>query len=36
MFNKNRPVIQSSGYNGNEPTRIYPHGLKEKPMSEFG
>ena len=34
--NKNRPIIQSSGYNGKEPTRVCPHCGKEKPVSEFG
>ena len=38
MSNKNsdRPNIQSSGYNGSEPTRICPHCGKEKPLSDFG
>lgn len=37
-INKNpkNPKIQSSGYNGSEPTRICPHCGKEKPLSEFG
>ncbi len=34
--NKQRPIIQSSGYNGREPTRICPHCDKEKPLSDFG
>lgn len=34
--NQNRPVIQSHGYNGSEPTRICPHCENEKPLSEFG
>ena len=34
--NPERPVIQSHGYNGSEPTRICPHCGKEKPLSEFG
>lgn len=34
--NKDRPIIQSHGYNGSEPTRICPHCGKEKPLSEFG
>ena len=34
--NEERPVIQSNGYNGSEPTRICPHCKKEKPISEFG
>lgn len=33
---KQRPIIQSSGYNGSEPTRICPHCGKEKPLSDFG
>ena len=28
--NKQRPIIQSSGYNGSEPTRICPHCGKGK------
>ena len=34
--NQDRPIIQSHGYNGSEPTRICPHCGKEKPLSEFG
>ena len=34
--NKKRPIIQSNGYNGHEPTRICPHCGKEKPLSDFG
>lgn len=34
--NQDRPIIQSHGYNGREPTRICPHCHKEKPLSEFG
>lgn len=34
--NSEKPIIQSSGYNGSEPTRVCPHCEKEKPMSEFG
>ena len=34
--NNDRPIIQSHGYNGSEPTRICPHCGKEKPLSEFG
>lgn len=34
--NTSRPIIQSSGYNGSEPTRICPHCRQEKPLSEFG
>lgn len=33
--NKQRPIIQSSGYNGSEPTRICPH-CGKKPLSDFG
>ena len=29
--NQDRPIIQSHGYNGREPTRICPHCHKEKP-----
>lgn len=34
--NDKRPIIQSSGYNGKEPTRICPKCGKEKPLTEFG
>ena len=34
--NDKRPIIQTSGYNGIEPTRICPNCGKEKPISEFG
>lgn len=34
--NSKQPKVQSSGYNGREPTRICPHCNKEKPLSEFG
>ena len=34
--NTYRPIIQSNGYNGSEPTRICPHCKKEKPISDFG
>lgn len=34
--NNDRPIIQSHGYNGSEPTRICPHCKQEKPLSEFG
>ena len=34
--NDKRPIIQTSGYNGSEPTRICPNCGKEKPISEFG
>lgn len=35
-FNLDRPIIQSSGYNGVEPTRICPNCKVEKPISLFG
>ncbi len=34
--NDQQPIIQSSGYNGSEPTRICPHCGEEKPISCFG
>lgn len=34
--NDRKPIIQSHGYNGSEPTRICPHCGIEKPLSEFG
>ena len=34
--NHQRPIIQVSGYNGSESTRICPHCGKEKPISDFG
>ena len=34
--NNEKPTVQTSGYNGHEPTRICPHCRKEKPLSEFG
>ena len=34
--NTKKPIIQSRGYNGSEPTRICPHCGKEKPLSDFG
>lgn len=34
--NSDRPIIQSSGYNGSEPTRICPKCGREKPISKFG
>ena len=34
--NKNNPILQTSGYNGSEPTRVCPHCETEKPLSEFG
>ena len=33
--NNETPIIQSSGYNGSEPTRICPHCGQEKPLSDF-
>ena len=36
MVNDKRPVIQTQGYNGSEPTRMCPHCGKEKPRSDFG
>ncbi len=35
-LNTSRPIIQSHGYNGSEPTRICPKCGVEKPLSEFG
>lgn len=34
--NDKRPIVQSSGYNGSEPTRICPNCGEEKPISDFG
>ena len=34
--NNDRPIIQSCGYDGSEPTRICPKCGKEKPLSDFG
>lgn len=34
--NNERPIVQSHGYNGSEPTRICPKCGVEKPLSEFG
>ena len=37
MFgNDQEVIIQSSGYNGSEPTRICPNCGIEKPISDFG
>lgn len=36
IHNDKRPIIQSSGYNGSEPTRVCPHCGQEKPLSDFG
>ena len=35
-MNNEKPIIQSNGYNGSEPTRVCPHCGQEKPLSEFG
>ena len=35
-INVDRPIIQSSGYNGSEPVSICPNCNKPKPISEFG
>lgn len=34
--NDQNPKIQTSGYDGHEPTRVCPHCGQEKPLSEFG
>jgi hypothetical protein len=34
--NNDKPIIQSSGYNGSEPMRVCPHCGEEKPLSDFG
>lgn len=34
--NNERPIIQSTGYNGSEPTRKCPKCGREKPLSDFG
>lgn len=34
-LNLQKPIIQTNGYNGSEPTRQYPKCLKIKPLSEF-
>lgn len=34
--NNRKPIIQTSGYNGSEPTRVCPNCGEEKPLSEFG
>lgn len=36
LKNDKRPIIQSSGYNGSEPTRVCPNGKQEKKLSDFG
>ena len=35
-MNNEKPIIQSNGYNGNEPTRVCPHCGEEKTLSDFG
>ena len=35
-MNNEKPIIQSNGYNGSEPTRICPHCGEEKALSGFG
>lgn len=35
-MNKEKPILQTNGYNGSEPTRICPHCREEKPLSDFG
>lgn len=35
-MNNQKPIIQSNGYNGSEPTRVCPHCGQEKPLSDFG
>jgi len=34
--NDRTPKIQTSGYNGSEPTRVCPNCGIEKPISDFG
>lgn len=34
-LNLQKPIIQTNGYNGSEPTRQYPKCLKTKLLSEF-
>ncbi|WP_081442843.1 hypothetical protein [Scardovia inopinata] len=36
MTNDQKPIINSNGYNGSEPTRECPNCGKTKPISEFG
>lgn len=36
LNNNQNPILQASGYDGHEPTRLCPHCGKEKPQSEFG
>ena len=36
LKNNKKIIVQGSGYNGSEPTRICPNCKKEKPLSEFG
>jgi len=35
-MNDDRPIIQTHGYDGSEPTRVCPNCNEEKPLSEFG
>ncbi len=35
-MNNEKPIIQSNGYNGSEPTRVCPHCGEEKTLSDFG
>ena len=35
-MNNEKPILQTNGYNGSEPTRICPHCREEKPLSDFG
>jgi hypothetical protein len=35
-MNNDRPIIQSHGYDGSEPTRVCTKCNKEKPLSDFG
>ena len=34
--NTKKPIIQTNGYNGSEPTRICPHCKQDPPLSAFG
>ncbi len=34
--NDKKPILQTTGYNGSEPTRICPKCKEEKPLSDFG
>ena len=35
-MNEDRPIIQTHGYDGSEPTRICPNCGEEKTLSDFG